>query len=296
MKFRYWKWRVSAHILMGILSILALAPFVLLVTSSFSDENATIRNGYSFIPQKWSLEAYKYIFAQWQIIGRGYAVSIFVTCVGTVAGVTMAALFGYVLSRKELPGRRVLLFLVTFTMLFNGGLTATYINYTKIFHLKNTIWSLIIPGLLMNAYFVMMLRNYFENSIPPSLIEAARIDGAKEMSTFFRIVLPLSGPIIVTVALPVALMYWNDWQNAMYYLNVDSKLQSIQSILNNMNENIKYLQNNQATLGTQLDSTQIPSTTVRMAMAVVGVVPLICAFPFLQNQLVKGLTAGAVKG
>ncbi|MDF2521118.1 MAG: sugar transporter permease, partial [Clostridia bacterium] len=165
-KSKYFKWEISGHILMTILALLAIVPFVLLVSSSFSDEVTVIRNGYKFFPEKFSLEAYKYIFDQWQIIGRGYMVTVVVTCIGTVTGVTMAALFGYVLSRKDLPGRRILLFFITFTMMFNGGLTATYINYTKVFHLKNTIWGLIIPGLLMNGYFVMTFRNYFETSIP----------------------------------------------------------------------------------------------------------------------------------
>jgi putative aldouronate transport system permease protein len=293
---KYRNWEISGHILMATLAILAIAPFIILVSSSFSDEATVIRNGYSFFPKKFSLEAYKYIFEQWQIIGRGYMITIIVTCIGTLVGVSMSGTLGYVLSRKELPGRAIILFLITFTMLFNGGLTATYINYTKIFHLKNTIWGLIIPGLLMNGYFVMTFRNYFENSIPVALLEAAKIDGASEFTTFVKIVLPLSGPIIATVGLPVALMYWNDWQNAMYYLNTNSKLQSIQSILNNMNENIKFLQSNEGrSIASQLDASQIPETTIRMAIAVVGVLPLICIFPLLQNWLVRGLTVGAVK-
>jgi putative aldouronate transport system permease protein len=293
---KYRNWEISGHVLMVILAILAIAPFIILVSSSFTDETTVIRNGYSFFPKKFSLEAYKYIFEQWQIIGRGYMVTIIVTLIGTVVGISMSGTLGYVLSRKELPGRAIILFLITFTMMFNGGLTATYINYTKIFHLKNTIWSLIIPGLLMNGYFVMTFRNYFENSIPGALLEAAKIDGASEFKTFIKIVLPLSGPIIATVGLPVGLMYWNDWQNAMYYLNTNSKLQSIQSILNNMNENIKFLQSNEGrSVASQLDASQIPETTIRMAIAVVGVLPLICMFPLLQNWLVRGLTVGAVK-
>lgn len=294
MKFgKYKRWEISAHLLMVILTFLSLVPFVLLITSSITDENTVIRNGYSFFPQKLSIDAYAYIFQQLNTIGRGYLNTAIVTIIGTFAGVIMSGFFGYVVSRKNLPGRAWILFFVTFTMMFSGGATASYITYTKIFDFKNTIFGLIIPGLLMNGYYVMTFRNYFENSIPESLLEAAKIDGATEVKTFFKIVLPLSTPIFLTIGLPAALMYWNDWINAQYYLSPGSKLQTIQSILNNMNENIKFLQNNN--LGNQFSSSSIPSTTVRMAMAVVGIVPLICAFPFMQKYLVRGLTVGGVK-
>lgn len=289
-------WEISAHLLMIILSFLSLVPFVLLIMSSITDENTVIRNGYSFFPQKFSLNAYRFIFEQWQTIGIGYVNTITVTVIGTVVGVTISAFLAWTVSRKDLPGRAWILFFITFTMMFGGGMTASYIIYTKLFHLKNTIWGLIIPNLLLNGYYIMTFRNYFENNIPESLIEAARIDGATEARTFFKIVLPLSGPIIATIAFPAALGYWNDFMNGMYYLNLGSKLQTVQTILNNMNENIKFLQDN--SLGTavsKFDTSTIPSTTVRMAIAVVGILPLICAFPFFQKWLVRGLTVGAVK-
>lgn len=290
------KWEISAHILLIVLSIIALIPFILLIISSFTDENTVLLNGYSFFPQKLSLKAYMYIFAQISVIGRGYLVSIVVTLVGTAVGVTIGALCGYTVSRKELPGRSFILFIITFTMMFGGGLTAQYLVYTQMFHLKDTLLGLLLPNLLTNGYYIMMFRNYFENSIPEPLIEAAKIDGASEFKIFLRVVMPLSLPIVVTIALPVALMYWNDWTNGLYYLTLGSKLQTIQTILNNMNENIKFLQSNSMSgLASQLDVGQIPATTIRMAIAVVGVLPLICIFPFLQKYLARGLTVGAVK-
>jgi putative aldouronate transport system permease protein len=293
---RYKKWELSGHILFIILAFLAIIPFVLLVISSFSDEQAVVRNGYSFFPEKLSLTAYHYIFDQWEMIGGGYLVTIIVTCLGTFFGTTMAALIGWTLSRKHLPGRSMLLFIVTFTMMFHGGMTAQYIIYTQIFHLKNTILGLLIPNLMLNGYFIMTFRNYFENSIPGTLIEAAKIDGASEIKTFFKIVLPISGPIIITIGLPLALMYWNDWTNGLYYLSHDSKLQSIQTILNNINENIKFLQSNDlGNAAAALSTAELPSTTIRMAMAVVGILPIILVFPFLQKWLVRGMTEGAVK-
>lgn len=287
------RWGFVAHVVMIILTILALAPFILLVIASFTDEAAAIRNGYSYLPEKWSLDAYKYILTQWTTIGRSYLVTIFVTVVGTLASVVMSGMIAYVLSRKELPGRTILLFALTFTMLFNGGMTSTYIIYTQIFHIKNTIFGLLLPGLLMNAYNVMMFRNYFETSIPGALMEAARIDGATETKIFFKVVVPLSMPMVASVGLMVALMYWNDWTNGLYYLSADSKLQSIQTLLNNMNENVKYLQQNNIDMGAFQGA--IPSTTIRMAIAVVGVVPILALYPFFQKYFVKGMMSGAIK-
>lgn len=287
------RWGFVAHIVMIILTILALAPFILLLIASFTDEGAAIRNGYTYFPEKWSLDAYKYILAQWGTIGRSYLVTIFVTVVGTLASVIMSGMLAYVVSRKELPGRTILLFALTFTMLFNGGMTSTYIIYTQLFHIKNTIFGLLVPGLLMNAYNVMMFRNYFETSIPGALMEAARIDGASETKIFFRVVVPLAMPMVATVGLTVALMYWNDWTNGLYYLSADSKLQSIQTLLNNMNENVKYLQQNNIDMSAFQGA--IPSTTIRMAIAVVGIVPILVLYPFFQKWFVKGMMSGAIK-
>lgn len=288
------RWAFVGHVCMIILSILALAPFVLLIIASFTDEAAAIRNGYSYVPEGWSLDAYGYILRQWGVIGRSYLVSMTVTVVGTVAGITMASMIGYTLSKRDLPGRRIILFFITFTMLFNGGLTATYIIYTQVFNIKNTIFGLLIPNLLMNGYSIMMLRNYFEFVIPPALVEAAQIDGAKEITLFGKIIIPLSMPMIATVGLTSALIYWNDWMNGVYYLSANSKLQSIQTLLQNMNENVKFLQQND--LGTQVDASSIPSVTIRMAIAVVGILPILLLYPIFQRWFVKGIAVGAVKG
>ncbi|WP_337099938.1 carbohydrate ABC transporter permease [Paenibacillus sp. YIM B09110] len=287
------KWSMFGHILMIILSILSLAPFVLLLVSSFTDEATALKNGYSFFPEKLSLEAYRYIAEQWELIGNGYLVSIIVTVVGTLAGVMISAMLAYTLSKHDLPGRSVLMLLLTFTLLFNGGLTSTYIVYTQIFNIKDTIFGLLLPNLLMNAYFVVMLKNYFEHTIPSALLESARIDGATEFQLFYRISIPLSVPMLVTVGMTVALNYWNDWMNGMYYLSANSNIQSIQTILNNINENIRFLQQNN--VGTAMTTADLPSATVRMAVAFVGILPMLVFFPVFQKWFVKGATAGAVK-
>lgn len=251
-------------------------------------------DGYSYFPAKWSTAAYEYIISQAAMIGRAYGMTIIVTVIGTTLGVVMTALLAYMLAQKNLPGRKILNFYVVFTMLFNGGLVPTYIMYVKTFELKNTMAALIIPNLLMNAFMIMLVRNYFENSIPEELYEAARIDGASEYYNFFHIALPLSVPILATVGLMTGIAYWNDWQNGLYYLNDKGKhLYTIQNILNNINENIAFLASN-ATAGVNL--ADLPTTTVRMAIAVVGILPIIIVYPFFQKYFAKGLTMGAVKG
>ncbi|MGO4273054.1 carbohydrate ABC transporter permease [Paenibacillus sp. TAF58] len=287
------KWSISGHILMIILSILAITPFVLLLMSSFTDEATALKNGYSFFPEKFSLEAYTYVAEKWELIGKGYLVSIIVTVVGTASGILISAMLAYTLSKQDLPGRRILMFLLTFTLLFNGGLTSTYIVYTQIFHVKDTIFGLLLPNLLMNAYYVIMLKNYFEYTVPSALLESARIDGATEFTIFYRISIPLSIPMLATVGMTVALTYWNDWTNGMYYLSTKSSIQSVQTILNNINENIKFLQQNN--VGNAVTTADFPSATIRMAIAFVGILPMLLLFPVFQRWFVKGTTAGAIK-
>ena len=287
-------WNISANIVMVLLSFLALAPFVLLIIASLTDEGVAMSFGYSYFPQKWSTSAYQYIASQAGRLGRAYMMTIIVTAVGTGVGVMITALLGYMLSNPALPGRKWLNLYVVFTMLFNGGLVPTYIMYVKTFAIKNTIFGLIEPNLLCSAFLVMRVRNYFENSIPRDLYEAARIDGASEFQTFFRVALPLSTPILATIGLMMGLAYWNDWQNGLYYLSDQSaNLKTIQNILNDINTNIAYLASN-STAGVSV--TDLPTQTARMAIAVVGILPILVIYPFFQKYFAKGITMGAVKG
>ena len=287
-------WNIAANIVMVLLSFLALAPFVLLIIASLTDEGVAMTFGYSYFPQKWSTSAYQYIASQASRLGRAYLMTIIVTAVGTGVGVMITALLGYMLSNKDLPGRKWLNLYVVFTMLFNGGLVPTYIMYVKTFAIKNTIFGLIVPNLLCSAFLVMLVRNYFENSIPRDLYEAARIDGASEFQTFFRVALPLSTPILATIGLMMGLAYWNDWQNGLYYLSDQSaNLKTIQNILNDINTNIAYLASN-STAGVSV--TDLPTQTARMAIAVVGILPILVIYPFFQKYFAKDITMGAVKG
>lgn len=288
------RWEIAADIFMSVLAFLAIAPFVLLIIASFTDETVAMTSGYSYFPEKFSLEAYKYILQQADMLGRAYMMTVVVTVIGTAAGVVITSMLAYMLSQKNLPGRNIFNFMIVFTMLFNGGLVPTYIMYVKTFHIKNTIWGLIVPNLLMSAFNIMLVRNYFEHSVPRELYEAARIDGASEFQTFFKVALPLSVPILATVGLMMGIAYWNDWQNGLYYLGNEGKhLYTIQNVLNNINENIAFLAQN-ATTGTGL--AQMPTATARMAIAVVGILPILIIYPFFQKYFAKGLALGAVKG
>ena len=287
------RWRILAHVVMMSMSLLALLPFILLVIASFTDDATALVEGYRYLPSKWSLNAYHYIIANSLTFIRAYGITLLVTIIGTVTCVVIVALTAYVLSKRRLPGVKILNFLIIFTMLFNGGLVATYISYVTIFHIKDTLFALLVPNLLMNPFMVMLARNYFEHSIPEEIYESARIDGAREMTIFTKLVLPLSMPILSTVGLMGGIAYWNDWMNSMYYIE-NKDLYSIQAWLNAVNNSITVLASLGGTSG--VSSADLPSTTIRMAVAVVGILPILIVYPFFQKYFAKGLMAGAVKG
>lgn len=287
------KFQIAAHILMIILSILCLFPFLLLIMSSVTDEQALIRDGYSIFPSVFSLDAYKYIFRNAATIFRAYGTTIMVTVIGTVANLVLTTLLAYPLSRKDLPHRNVWSFIVFFTMLFNGGLVPSYIMWTQYFHIKNTYAALIIPSLMMGAFYVIMMRTNLSQNIPEEVLEAARIDGAGEWKILIKVVLPMSLPIIATLMLLVGLAYWNDWMNGLYYLT-KTKYYTIQVLLNAMLQDLQTLLS--SSISSNVDVSSMPSTSIKMAIAVVGAVPVLCIYPFFQKYFVKGITIGAVKG
>ena len=167
--------------------------------------------------------------------------------------------------------------------------------WTQTFHIKDTLWALILPGLLMNAFYVIMMRSFFTANIPDALVEAARIDGAGEYKILFKIVLPLSKPMMATLALMIGLGYWNDWMNSLYYIT-NEKLFSIQAILNTIITNIQFLTSGQSAAASNVDLSQLPSVGIRMAIAVIGILPVLCIYPFFQKYFVKGIVVGGVKG
>lgn len=289
--------QILANVVLIILTVCALIPMILLLISSFTANDTLVRDGYSFTPAVWSLENYEYVFQSSNKILNAYGVSFILTALGTVLGTVITVMLGYAISRPDLPGKGLLTFLVFFTMLFNGGLVPTYMNYCNVFHMKNTFWALLIPSLLMNGFNVMLVKSYFVTGVPNEILEAARIDGAGEFTTFLKISVPMAKPIIATIALFIGIAYWNDWNNGYVYLTSATNLYSIQNLLNRMQQNIQFLVQNSAGLTSANQGlANIPSEGIRMSMAVLGILPIVVVYPFIQNNFVKGITLGGVKG
>lgn len=286
------------YIVMIILTFNALIPIILMVISSLTDNASLMLNGYSFVPDKWSTYAYRWIFAfSGGMVMRAYGISFLVTIIGTLANVLITIGLAYGLSKRDLPGKSFFTFYVVFTMLFNGGLVPTYINYTNVFHIKDTIWALLIPSLLCNAFNVLLTKSYFVSGIPNEIIEAAYIDGANELQTLHSVVIPLAKPIIATIAMFAGIAYWNDWNNGYIYLVKRTEFFSIQNLLNRLMQNINALTQNANQVNNVTTAlADVPSVTVRMAIATLGILPIIIVYPFIEKSFVKGITLGGVKG
>lgn len=270
-----------------------LFPFLLLVSVSFSNETDVIRHGYKLVPMNFDLAAYKHVFENPGMILNAYKVTAIFSFIYMGLSVFLMACLAFLLSKRNIAGKRVVSFYLYFTMLFSGGLVPTYILITQYLHLGDTIWVYILPTLI-SPWYVFMIRTFFQG-VPYELTEAAKIDGANEYRIFFGIMIPLSKPVIAAVSLFMLLAKWNDWYTAMLYIN-DDKLVSLQYMLQRIMENIRVLQESAVDYGINIDVSDIPAETVRMAMAVVVAGPMLFVFPFFQKYFVKGMTVGAVKG
>lgn len=288
------RYQVIINVILLLLTVIMVAPLVLLFMSSVSSEASLLNYGYSFFPKEFSLVAYQYILKNGQTIFRAYGVTIVVTVIGTTINLALSSMAAYSLSIQKLPFRNVISFYIFFTMLFNGGLVPSYLMWTSTFHIKNTIWALIVPNFMCSAMNVILIRTYFMTSIPEALYEAAKIDGASYPYIFRKIAVPMGKPIFVTVGLFSGLAYWNDWTNGLYYIN-DPKLYSIQTLLNKMIQDIQALQANAAASSSGA-TMSIPTVSVRMAIAFVALAPILAIYPFLQKYFAEGIAMGAVKG
>lgn len=287
-------WNIGANLIAGLFSFLCVFPFLFVVIISLTDEKSLATNGYSVFPEKWSLEAYKYVFQTGDTLLRSYGVTIFVTVVGTLISLSVIALYAYAVSRKSFRYRNFFSFFAFFTMLFNGGLVPTYIVATQLLGLKDSIWALIWP-LAVNAFYIMILRTFYSTSVPDAIIESGKIDGASEFKIFYKLVLPLSLPGLATIGLFSTLGYWNDWFNALLYID-DPNLVPLQSMLMRIETSMQFILQNSQNSSLSMSALQsLPQDTSRMAMVVLATGPIILAYPFFQRYFIQGLTIGAVK-
>lgn len=280
--------RLSIHLVLTLIGLACLIPMMLVISVSFSEEKALAVEGYQLLPVGFTTFAYEYIMANPQQILRAYGVTIFVTTVGTVLGLIVCSLMAYPLARKDFKLRGVLSFYVFFTLLFSGGLVPFYILVTQYLGWKDNVLALIVPY-LATAWYVLILRTSF-SQLPTELLEAARIDGAGEWRIFFQIVLPLSKPVLATIGLFFILRYWNDWFMALLFVN-DPQIYPLQYLLQVLMRNINFLSSNPQTMGEP-----IPTSSARMAMAVLAFGPALFAFLLLQQYFIRGITIGSLKG
>ena len=275
-------------------ALACVLPLILVVIVSFSSEQSIFQNGYSFFPSEWSLDAYRFFFRLGDQLVRSYGITIFVTVAGTLFSLIITAMFAYVLSRADYAYNRLFTLLMLFTMLFNGGIVATYMVNTQILGLGNSLGALIFP-MSLNAFYVIVLRTFYK-SIPMEIIEAARIDGAGEFKTFFRIVTPLSKPGLATIGMFTTIAYWNDWFLGMLYI-IDQKKYPVQTLLWSMQNSLEFMKQSSANALEYAEmAANAPTDSGRMALTVLVVLPILLAYPFFQKYFVKGLTVGGVKG
>ncbi|HIR46905.1 MAG TPA: carbohydrate ABC transporter permease [Candidatus Caccousia avicola] len=275
-------------------ALVCVLPLILVVIVSFSSEQSIFQNGYTFFPSEWSLDAYNFFFKLGDQLVRSYGITMFVTVVGTLFSLAITAMFAYVLSRNDYAYNRVFTFLMLFTMLFNGGIVATYMVNTQLLKLGDSVGALIFP-MSLNAFYVIVLRTFYKG-IPMEIIEAARIDGAGEFRTFFSIVLPLSKPGLATIGMFTTIAYWNDWFLGMLYI-VDQKKYPVQTLLWSMQNSLEFMKQSSANALEYAEmAANAPTDSGRMALTVLVVLPILLAYPFFQKYFVKGLTVGGVKG
>lgn len=283
---------VVVYTLIILFCLMCLIPFLVAVSASFSTERTLLREGYSFLPRDFSTLAYEMLFSTSQIYDS-YKVSIFVTVAGTALSMVVTAMMAYPLSVKKLKYRGAISFFAYFTMLFNGGIVPTYMLISKYLGMRDTVWCMIIP-VLVNPWNLFLLRNFF-SAIPAELHESARIDGANDMRILWQIILPVSLPALATVALFYGVAYWNQWFNAMLYIE-DSTRFPLQYLIMKMLRNIELMKQMSGQAGFAVDMSTLPSTTTKMATAIVTIGPIIVAYPFAQKYFTSGLIVGSVKG
>ena len=274
------------------MSLLILLPLLYIIAISFTSDAEIVENGYRLLPEHINFDAYKQIFSTGQTIVRAYGVTIFVTVVGTAMSLFLTTTIAYVVSRRDFPYRRFYSLFLLMPLLFNGGMVASYIINSQLLHLNDKIWALILPyG--VNVWYAFMMKGFLSN-LPFELVESAQIDGAGEFRTFFQIILPLCKASLATIGLFYAFAFWNDWWLAMLYIT-DLKLMPLQQLLQRIMTNAEFYTST-LPAGMTVAGGSIPLESLRMALAVIAVGPMLIVFPFFQKYFVKGVTVGSVKG
>lgn len=289
--------KIFGYIVTTLVSITTLVPLLLTLSISFTDDKSLALHGYKLIPEKFSLEAYKYIITNGTQIWQAYGVTIIVTVSGMLIGLICMSLFAYAVTRGTFPWSTQFVFFVFFTMLFNGGMVPTYMIVANVLNLRDTIFALILPG-CMSAMYIMILKTYMRTSIPPAVVESAKIDGAGEYHCFFVIVLPMAVPVLATIALFLAIHFWNGWMNGFLYIVKNQKIIPIQLLLKRFENDMDFLANSANTNFVEAQELQrsLPLESAKMALVILVIAPILIAYPFFQKFFVKGITVGAVKG
>jgi len=282
------------YLIIGIFALLCVFPLWVAIVSSFSNENSLIKNGYGLLIRNFDLTAYKLIFTGTNSVMNAYVITIFTTILGVVLTVFLTSSFAYPLTVSSLKYRNGISLFAYATMIFSGGLVPSYILMTRFLHLHNNILVLIIPGAL-NAYNIFLMKNFFK-TIPESLSEAAKIDGASEIYIYFKIILPLSKPILATIALFSAMGYWNEWYKVLLYID-NSKLYTLQFLIMQLQQQVDFLTSslNPNAVSSLGSTVTIPTIGIRLATTMISIGPIILLYPFLQKYFIKGLTIGGVK-
>ena len=282
-----------------LLALICIVPVVFVIVISFSSEESIKQVGYSFRPVEWSIEAYRYVWHLRNTRGiptvvLAFLTSVGITVVGTLLGLTLISTMGYVLSRRNFKLRNLYTTLIFIPMIFHGGLLSTYVVNVQLLGLKNTYWAIILP-LACSSFYVIIMRTFFQTTVPDEIIESGKVDGASQLRIFLQLVLPISLPALATIALFLTFAYWNDWYQASLYIESNMHdLFPLQYVLVNIERNIQYLANNDMAMSA--NTNVLPSETMRMAIVVIAVVPIMFSYPFFQKYFISGLTIGAVKG
>ncbi|QEK01492.1 carbohydrate ABC transporter permease [Treponema phagedenis] len=285
---------VLAHLLFLLLGLLCVIPFIFVIIISFSSPASIQEVGYSFFPTAFSLETYRYVFEAKDVIFRAYGVSIFITIAGTVLGLLLNSSIAYALSRPNFRYQKFFTLVVLIPMLFNGGLISFYLIMTKFLHLKDSLLALILPS-AVSSFYIMVLRTFFKTTIPESIIDSARIDGAGQFHIFFKMILPISLPALATIGLFLTFGYWNEWFNALLFIEQPTKV-PLQALLMRIEQNLSFITDNMSMLGGYGKTINLPSETMKMAIVVLVAMPIACAYPFFQRYFISGLTIGSIKG